>query len=184
MTACLWHTPHPVELFSVQIIGALYLGTRVADTFLTFFKIIGIIATICIHGLVIKFQYDTAYPVKKETVVGNHEQRFVAAVEIAFQPLYHIKIEMVRRLVEYKQVRFCQQHVCQCNTFELSSAKFSDCLVQVAYFQTSKYLLCTQQGFVRPFMVKAGIKNGIVFIKFRRLFQKAHLKVATVYNLT
>ena len=79
MATGLWHTSHPFQFCTVQIIGTGYLRTSVVDTLLAFLQIIGVVAAIGIDGAVVKFQNHRADAIKEETVVSHHEQRLVSA---------------------------------------------------------------------------------------------------------
>ena len=111
--------------------------------------------------------------------MGHHQQRLVAAVQIALQPFYHLEVEMVRRLVEYQEVRLRQQHVGQCHALLLSSGELPHRLLQVAYLQLCEHLLGLQHLLWVTLMVKASIKHTLLGVELRRLLQHPHLQVAT-----
>ena len=54
--------------------------------------------------MVVEFEDDVADTVEEVAVVRHHEQRLVAALQIALKPFYHLEVEVVCRLVEDEQV--------------------------------------------------------------------------------
>ena len=121
VSTCLRHAAHPFQLRAVQIVGTRYLGPLVVDAFLTFLQVVGVVAAIGIDGLVVQFEDDAADAVEEVAVVGHHQQRPVATLQVALQPFYHLQVQVVRWLVEYQQVRLCQQHIGQCHALLLSA---------------------------------------------------------------
>ena len=125
MTTSLRHTPHPLQFRAIEVISPRYLSPMVVDTFLTLLKIITIIAAIGVYRLAVEFKDDRADTVEKETVVSHHQKRLVATTEETFQPLDHLKVEVVGRLVKNQKVWFCDEHIGQCHPFLLSAGKLS-----------------------------------------------------------
>ena len=107
--------------FSPEIIHAL----------LTFLQIVGIIASIGIDGLIVKFQDGIAHLVQEETVVSNHEDGLVSSVQVSLQPFYHFQIKVVGRLIEHQEIGLLYQHISQGNTFLLPSAKLPHRLLHI-----------------------------------------------------
>ena len=56
VTTGLRHTAHPLQFGTIEIGGTSLLGTTIVNALLTLLKIIGIIATIGINGMVIQFE--------------------------------------------------------------------------------------------------------------------------------
>ena len=65
----------------------------------------------------------------------HHQQPRAACRQILFEPLGHIGVEVVGRLVEDQQVRLAYQHVGQRHALELSARKGPDPLSEVADLQ-------------------------------------------------
>ena len=125
VAAGLWHATHPLQFRTIEVVRTSYLRPAVVNTFLTFLQIVGVVAAIGIDGAVVQFKNDRANAVEEVAVVGHHQQRLVAARQKALQPLYHLQVEVVRRLVENQEVGFGNQHVGQCHTFLLSARELS-----------------------------------------------------------
>ena len=116
--------------------------------------------------------------------MGHHQQRLVASLQIALQPLNHLQVQMVGRLVEDDEVRFRQQHVGQCHTLLLSTRQLSHGLLQVANFQLRQYLLGLQHLLWVALMIETRIEHALLRIEHRRLLQHSHLQVTTEHNVT
>ena len=67
---------------------------------LALFEIIAVIPVIGVDGAVIQLDDTVAHTIEKESVVCDHQNRFIAAREKAFQPFDHFQIEMVGWLIE------------------------------------------------------------------------------------
>ena len=180
VAAGLRHAPHPLQLRAVEVVGAGYLGTAVVYALLPLLQIVGVVAAIGIDGLVVEFEDNGADTVEEEAVVGHHEQRAVSARQVALQPLYHLQVQVVGRLVEYQQVGLSQQHVGQCHALLLSARKFAHALAEVAYFQLRQHLFGLQHLLLLTLMVEAGIEHRLLRVEHGRLLQHAHPQVATV----
>ena len=134
--------------------------------------------------MVVQFEDDAANTVEEESVVGNHQQRAIATLQVSLQPFYHLKVQVVGGLVEYQQVGFRQQHVSQCHTLLLTTAQLSHRLLQVANLQFCQHLLGFQHLLGVPLMIKTCIQHRFLRIELWRLFKHSHLQVATEDNLT
>ena len=184
MSTSLRHATHPLQLRTIQVIGTSHLCPTVVDSLLAFLQIVRIVATIGIDSVVVQFKNDGAHPIQEETVVRHHQQGLVTTSQIAFQPFYHLQVQMVRGLVEYQQVRLRQQHVSQCHTLLLATTQFAHLLVQVANLQLRQHLFGLQHFLVLALMIETGIKHRLVRVECRRLFQHTHLQVATEHDAT
>ena len=184
MTARLRHAAHPLQFGAIQVIGTRYLCPAVVDTLLPFLQIVAVVATIGVHGLVVELQDHRAHTVQEETVVGHHQQGFVATVQIALQPLNHLEVQVVGRLIEYQQVGIGNEHVCQRHTLLLSAAQLPHGLLQVAYLQLCEHLLGLQHLLGVALVVETGIEHALVGVKVGCLFQHAHTQVTTEDDVT
>ena len=131
MTTCLRLAAHPVKLPAVEILGMLNFCSEIIHALLTFLQIVGIIASIGIDGLIVKFQDGIAHLVQEETVVSNHEDGLVSSVQVSLQPFYHFQVKVVGRLIEHQEIGLLYQHISQGNTFLLSSTKLSHRLLHI-----------------------------------------------------
>ena len=182
MTTSLRLTTHPFQLRAIQVVGTCHLCPAVVDALLTLLQVVGIVAAIGIDGVVVQFQNHRAHTIQEETVVRHHQQRTVATRQKALQPFYHLQIQMVRRLVEYQQVRLRQQHVSQRHTLLLTTAQLSHRLTEVAYLQLCQHLLRLQHLLWIALMVKARIQHRLLRVELRRLLQHTHLQVVAKHD--
>ena len=124
-------TAHPVELFAQEVVGTVDIGVLHGNALLTFLKIIGIVALVGIERAVGKFDNPVAHVVEEVSVVGHHQDRHARVVEIVFEPLHHLEVEVVGRLVEDEQLRLIDEHVSESQTLALTSAHLAHWLVHV-----------------------------------------------------
>ena len=183
MAASLRHASHPLQLGTIQVVGTGYLCPLVVDALLAFLQVVGIVAAIGIDSMVVKLKDDRAHTVQEETVVGHHEQGAMASSQVALQPLYHLQIQMVGRLVENDEVWLRQQHVSQCHTLLLTATQLPHLLLQVPDLQLRQHLLGLQHLFLLPLMIETGVEHGLVRVELGRLLQEAHLQVTTEHDV-
>ena len=106
MASRLWHSAHPFQFGAIEIVGTGNFCASRINTFLSLFEVIGVVATIGIDRTVVEFEDDRTDAVQEESVVGDHEQGAVASREVAFEPFYHLQVEMVGGFVENQQIGF------------------------------------------------------------------------------
>ena len=114
----------------------------------------------------------------------HHEQSLVATIQISLQPLNHLQIQMVRRLIENQQVRISNQHIGEGYTLLLSTAQMSHGLLQVANFQLGENLFGLQYFLLFTLMIEASIKYTFRRIKHGRLLKHSYPQVTTEDDLT
>ena len=131
VTASLRHTAHPVELGTVEIRRPSHFCPRHLQPLGTFLEVIGIVAMIGIDGLFVELKDDGADAVEEVAVVRHHEQRDVGAREVVLEPLYHLQVEVVRRLVEDEQVGLHDERVGKSHALQLSAGKLRERLVEL-----------------------------------------------------
>ena len=109
------------------------------NAFCTFFQIVVVVASVGIELLVGKLYDAVADAVEEVAVVRHHQQGHrPAAVQVVLQPLHHLQVEVVGRLVEYQQLRVVDQHVCQCQAFLLPTTQLSHLLFEVCDVQAAQ----------------------------------------------
>ena len=113
----------------------------------------------------------------------NHQQRLITTIQETLQPLDHLQVKMVCWLIQYQEIRICNQHVCQSHTFLLTSAQLSHRLLQIADLQLRQYLFGLQHLLLFTLMVKTSIKHTFMRIKNGWLFKHSHLQVTTEDNV-
>ena len=65
----------------------------------------------------------------------NHQKALLGTVQIVFEPLNHVEVEVVGRLVENKQIGTAYQHIGKSYALNLSARELRDWLVEVANLQ-------------------------------------------------
>ena len=73
--------------------------------------------------------------------MGDHEQRCVGAAQKLFEPLGHIDVEVVGRLVEDEEIGLGNEHIGQGQPLQLASREFSHRLLEIVDFELREYLL-------------------------------------------
>ena len=184
VSACLRHTAHPFQFCAIEIVGACHLGSHVVDALLAFLQVVAVVSAIGIKRLVVDFDDEIADTVEEVAVVGDHEQRLVAASEKAFEPLNHLEVEVVGGLVEDEQLGFGDEHVGESHSLTLAARELRHGLRKVANLQLREYLLGTQHFLVVAFMIEAGIEDGVVGIEVGRLLKIADAQVVAEDNLS
>ena len=184
MSTCLWHASHPFQFRAIEVVGSCYLCLAVVYAFLAFLQIVAVVAPIGVDGLVVEFEDDRADAIEEESVVGHHQQRLVAPAEKSLQPLYHLKVEMVRRLVEYQQVGIGNQHIGQSHAFLLSATQLPHRLLQVTDLQLGENLLGLEHLLRVALVVETGIEHTLAGVEHRTLFEHAHAQITTEDDLS
>ena len=115
--------------------------------------------------------------------MGDHQQRLVATLQKAFEPLNHLQVKVVGRLVKYQEVRLRDKHIGQRHTLLLATAELSYRLVQVTYLQLGQNLLGLQHFLGVPLMVKTGVEHALLRIKDGTLLKHTHTDVAPVDDI-
>ena len=184
MTTSLRHTPHPLQFSAIEVISPRYLSPTVVDTFLALLKIITVIAAIGIDSLIVEFKDDRADTIEEETVVSHHQKRLVTTTEETFQPLNHLKVEVVGRLVENQKVWFCDEHIGQCHALLLSAGELSHRLREITNLQLGEDLFGFQYLFLVAMMIKARIEHTLGRVEDWRLFEHTHTQVPTENDIS
>ena len=184
VSTSLRHAAHPLQLRAIEVVRPCHLSPQVVHALLAFLQIIGIVAAIGVDALIVELQNQVAHTVQEETVVGDHQQRLVAPAQPSFQPLNHLQVKMVRRLVKNQEIGFGNQHVGQRHTFLLTATQLPHRLVEVPDFQLRQYLLGSQHALRVALMVETGVEHRLTRVELWRLLQIARLQVAPVDDAT
>ena len=134
---------NPLQLVAIAVLVALALSRRSVDTLLTLSQIVRIVAVVVVEAALLQFENVAAHAVEKIAVVRNHQQRAARRGQILLQPLGHLGIEVVGRLVQNQQIALAQQYACQRNTLQLTARKCAHSLTEIVNAQTRKYLFHT-----------------------------------------
>ena len=135
VSAGLRHAAHPFQLCAVEVVGTLYLHSLCLDTLLALLQIIAVIAFILIN-LPVVYLYDFGtYTVEEITVMRHHQQAEVVPAEIFLQPLRHIEVEVVGRLVQYQQIGFSDKSIGKCHTLQLPTGQVFYVLTEITYLE-------------------------------------------------
>ena len=167
MSSCLRHASHPFQFSTIEVIGSRNLSLTVVDAFLSLLKIVGVIAAISIYSLVVELKYQITYAIKKESVVGDHQQGLVSTTQETLQPLDHLQIQMVRGLIKYQQVGIGNQHIGECYTFLLSATQLPHRLLKVTDMELRQNLFGLEHFFWIAFVIETGIEYTLHRVKDR-----------------
>ena len=184
MSTGLWHASHPLQLRTVKVVGTGNLSLAVVDTLLTLLEVVTVVTTICIDGLVVEFKDNGTDTIKEVTVMGDHQQCLVAAIEESLEPLNHLEVEMVRRFVKNQQVWFSDEYICQSHTLLLTTTELAHRLLQVTDLQLSENLFGFQHTFLVALMIETCIKDTLLRIEGWRLLKHTDSQVTTEDDLT
>ena len=77
-------------------------------------------------GATIEFKNPASHMVEEITVMGNCYDCALVLLEMGFEPLYRLGVEVVGRLVEQKHVRLLQQQTAKGDAAPLTSGKIGD----------------------------------------------------------
>ncbi len=94
----------------------------------------------------------------------HHQQRQVGAGQIVLQPLNHLQVQVVGRLVQNQEVRLRDEHIGQGHTLQLSAGELRERLFEVADLQFGEDGLRTTLVVPCPFALHAvqdGIQSGM-----------------------
>ena len=123
MAARLRLAAHPVEFLAIEVARTVDIGVGGGDALVTFFEVVGVVATIGVGGAIVQLNDSLTHPVEKVTVVRDEQQGFGVALQILLQPLDHFHIEVVGRFIENEQIGVSNQHRGQGHAFALTAGK-------------------------------------------------------------
>ena len=135
MTACLRHTAHPLQLRTVEVIGPLDLHVLGIDPFLPFLEVVAVVALVAIERLIVNLDDLRADAVEKVAVVRYHQEGNLGLAQVLLQPLGHLQVKVVGRLVEHQEVGLGNQRVGQCHPLELPTRKVLHLAVEIINMQ-------------------------------------------------
>ena len=121
MTSGLRHPSHPVEFRPVEVRGPRNLSPSHFEALGTMFEEVGIVALIGVNRLFVEFKNDGTNTIEEVAVVCDHQERDIRAREIVLEPLNHLQVEVVRRLVKDEQVRLHDERIGEGDTLQLAS---------------------------------------------------------------
>ncbi|MPM63851.1 hypothetical protein SDC9_110735 [bioreactor metagenome] len=104
-TSCLGSPFNPGQLFSQQILPFFLAGPFHLFPKELFLQEAIIVSVVFIESASIQLYRFIRNSLQKVSVMGYHEQCTFSLVEISFQIIYYVIIQMVGRLVEYQKIR-------------------------------------------------------------------------------
>ena len=123
---------HPLyregKLFDLRLLLFVLLQLQV-EARLLFLQIEGIIAVIVLRLAVCDFDDAVHDPVEEIPVMRDGQRGSFILFDIGFEPLYAVHIEMIRRLVEQKNIRFFQEQSGQIHPRLLAPGKHGEELI-------------------------------------------------------
>ena len=139
--ARLWLTPHPLELGAQQVARLLHLGVLRLDALGALLEVVVVVAVVGENLLLVHLNDAVAYVVEEVAVVGHHEQRHGAALQVVLEPLYHVDVEVVGGLVEDEKLGLVNQDLGERHTLDLAAAQLAHALREVVDLELGEHLL-------------------------------------------
>ena len=135
---------HPFQFAPVEVVGPLYFAVAGIDALLAFLEVVAVIAVVNVELARVKLHNLIADTVEEIAVVGDHQQSERRRLQKLLQPLYHVQVEVIGRLVEHQQVGLHHEHAGQGDTLHLSARKRSHTGVEVVNLQFRQDLFHTR----------------------------------------
>ena len=105
----------------------------------------------------------------------DHKKGHIRLGEVVLEPLHHLHVEVVGRLVQKQHVRVVEKHQSECQTLHLTTRQSADFLRQVVDFEGRKQLF--QPQLIRPRLHGVHLRRSLIQI---HLIYKGFL--ITFYN--
>ena len=83
--------------------------------------------------------------IQKIPVMRHHNQGPTERLQLIFQPIRHLTVQMVCRLIQYEHITWSNQHGNKCKTLSLSTGKLSCLLFKVCNTKPCKHCLSRYQ---------------------------------------
>ena len=166
MPAGLRHASHPLQLGTVEVIGAFHFYGFGFNTLFALLQIITVITLILVYLAVVYLYNFRANAVQKVTVVRHHQKAEIVATQIFFQPFRHIKVEVVGRFVQYQQIGFSDKGIGKRHTLQLAAGQVFHLLVEVTDLELRKDLfgfLFVLPGFLMVHTHQYFVQSGMAF---------------------
>ena len=143
-----WACVHPFQLPSVDIADTLGFGIVIIYPFLAFFQEIHVVALVDIDAAPVHFHDRIAYAVQEIAVVSYHEKSASAMLQMRFQKLDGVYVQMVGGLVHYVEIGLRSQHPGKGYALDFAARKIPHRLIRIIQAELSKKLIYTQ--FILP----------------------------------
>ena len=135
-----WGGPHPFEFALKNAPGLGAIGQCVLLALLPFFQVIAVVALVLVKGLVVQFEDGVAHVFQKITIVRDHQNGHFRLGEVALEPLDHVQVQVVGRLVQEQDVGLFNQDACQGNPPPLAAAQRGHGSSEVVEVEPSQHL--------------------------------------------
>ena len=132
---------HPVQLGAQQVAGPFHLGILCLNAFGSFLQVVIIVAVVGEDAVLVHLEDAVADVVQEIAVMGHHQQGHTATLQVVLQPLDHVDVEVVGRLVENEHLGVVDEQSCQGNALHLTTAQLLDWLIIVSYLELCENLL-------------------------------------------
>ena len=145
-----WHLSHPFQLPPKGIAILLSLtGLNLFAHRLLLYKI-AVIPLIRIQNAPVQLQYFIANTIQKITIVRHQQQCQIFITQILLQPLNHVQIQVVGRLIQNQQIGHINQNPRQSHTLLLSATQRTHRLGHVRFIDIQFAQNLLRPGFVIP----------------------------------
>ncbi len=138
--ACLRRGAYPLQLAAQQVARLVYVGLHVCVTLLAPGQIVRVAALVDDQLAAVDLEDRVAHPIQKIAVVRNHKQRAARALQIRFEILDDLYVEVVRRLVEDQKVSLLQHHHSQRHALGLTARQLAHAAVGCVDMERGQYL--------------------------------------------
>ena len=135
------HAAHPLQLRPIEVVGTLYLHTLGIQPLLPLLQVIAVVSFITVYALVVNLQDFRAGTVEEIAVVRHHQQRYRGAAQIVLQPLHHVQVQVIGRLVQDQQLRLGDERIGKSHPLQLASGQLAHRLVEIPDMQAGEDLL-------------------------------------------
>ena len=135
------HAAHPLQLRPIEVVGTLYLHTLGIQPLLPLLQVIAVVSFITVYALVVNLQDFRAGTVEEIAVVRHHQQRYRGAAQIVLQPLHHVQVQVIGRLVQDQQLRLGDERIGKGHPLQLASGQLAHRLVEIPDMQAGEDLL-------------------------------------------
>ena len=144
------HLSHPFQLPPKGIAILLSLtGLNLFAHRLLLYKI-AVIPLIRIQNAPVQLQYFIANTIQKITIVRHQQQCQIFITQILLQPLNHIQIQVVGRLIQNQQIGHINQNPRQSHTLLLSATQHTHRLGHIRFMDIQFAQNLLRPGFVIP----------------------------------
>ena len=126
-----WTCVHPFQFSPEEVAHLLCFCVVIVYAFLAFFQEVHIVSAVNVYAAAVHFHYCVAHPVQEIAVMRNHEKCASGVLQMAFQELNGVYIQVVGGLVHYVEIGLTGKHARQSHTLDFSAGEVLHGLVLI-----------------------------------------------------